>query len=136
MKPIRCQLASVPCSRIKRKERTTRPSSHQSKPPNATAESPTTPPVLSRKLSTKGVQTRILREIGRTFQGREASVENQLQIAELSLIKHESRKRLSFSFELLSPRRIASNKILEDTACSLSVELYNFLIVMAIGSLP
>lgn len=52
----------------------------------------------------------------RTFERGKTSVENQLQIAKLSLSKDYRWKVLSFSLELLSSWCIARDQILEDTA--------------------
>ena len=52
-----------------------------------------------------------------TFKRGEASVEDQLEIAELSLREDNCRERFGFGLELLPARRVAGDEVLEDAAC-------------------
>ena len=52
----------------------------------------------------------------RTFERRETSVENELQVAQLPLGKDNRLKLLSLVVKLLAPRRIARDQVLKDTA--------------------
>jgi hypothetical protein len=72
-----------------------------------------------------------------TFQGRKPSVQDQLQIAKVSLGERNRRKRLSFIIQLLAPRRIARNEVLEDSTCA-TVRLLALSVADTVGvnSLP
>lgn len=52
-----------------------------------------------------------------TLERREATVQDELQIAELALIEHDSGESLCLIVELLAARGIARDQVLEDTAC-------------------
>ena len=51
-----------------------------------------------------------------TFQRREATVDDELEIAKLTLVQDNGRELLGLSEELIAARSIAGNEILEDTA--------------------
>jgi hypothetical protein len=51
-----------------------------------------------------------------TLQRREATVDDELEIAKLALVQNNGGELLGLSGELIAARSIASNKILKDTA--------------------
>jgi hypothetical protein len=51
-----------------------------------------------------------------TLQRREATVDDELEIAKLALVQDNGGELLGLSGELIAARSIASNKILKDTA--------------------
>lgn len=59
-----------------------------------------------------------------TFKRREASVQNQLQVAQLPLGEHNSLQLLRLLVEFPAPGRIASDQILEDSAYCLSMPAF------------
>lgn len=58
-------------------------------------------------------------ECERTLERREASVQDQLQIAQLPLSEDDGRQALSLCEKLLAAGGIARNQVLEDAACCL-----------------
>lgn len=51
-----------------------------------------------------------------TFEGREATIEDQLEIAEVTLSQGEGRESLSLGLELGLAGQVASEEILKDAA--------------------
>lgn len=82
---------------------------------------PTIPvPVLQNRRmgarSCKVNQDRTPTEQEHTFKRREATVENQLKIAKLTLGEEQGRESLGLSLKLSMARGIASDQVLEDAA--------------------
>jgi hypothetical protein len=52
-----------------------------------------------------------------TFEWREASVEDQLQVAQLSLSENNRGELLRFLCQFFAPGRVACDEVLQNTAC-------------------
>ena len=69
----------------------------------------------------------------RTFQRRETTIQDEFQIAQLPLAQDNGLQLLCLVVELLAPRRITRNQVLEDTACVVSVAVLPCLRNCAVG---
>lgn len=56
-----------------------------------------------------------------TFQGREASVENELEVAELPFGEDDGRELLGFFEKLLSTRCISGDEVFQNAACTVTI---------------